>query len=507
MPKLPDGLTPEIMKNLWRVTPATLATHLSKNEHIPWYAPKHLELLSQKVCDVVAGRLPRLIVTCPPRHGKSELVSHWVPVWFLENWPWKRVILGSYEADFASAWGRKARDTIAKYNELGTHQLNVRLNPNTSAVSHWMTSERGSMSTAGVGGPITGKGADLLIIDDPIKNWAEASSFTIRENLWNWYRSTARTRVEPGGGIIVAMTRWHPDDLVGRLIRSEEQEGGEHWEVFDFPALAIKHDVLGREPGHPLWPQRYGEEELLSIRASVGPKIWNSMYQQNPGSEDDIGNVYYGFDWANVKECVYDPKRPLIWSLDFNINPMTAVIAQDFPGFRDDLTTAFVLEEIYLPDSNTQKMAHEFASRVFELTGGHSTVVEIYGDASGKQRAASGDRSSWEIIKQVLDAYPFINPQFRYKKVNPTIKERVATVNAALHGADKSRRLFLSPKCKELILDFRKINWDLDRDGNPTGYMDKSDSKRSHVSDSLGYYVWDRFKLRPTAGGKLGMMR
>ena len=437
----------------------------------------------------------------------SELVSHWVPVWFLENWPWKRVILGSYEADFAASWGRKARNTSQRYNEQGTKQLRVRLDMNTQAVSHWLTTEGGGMSTAGVGGPITGKGADLLIIDDPIKNWAEAGSYTIRNNTWDWYRSTARTRVEPGGGIIIAMTRWHPDDLVGRLIKSTEEEGGEPWEVFNFPAIADEHDILGRKPGQTLWPRRYPEKEMLAIKSSVGPKFWNAMYQQNPGKDDDVGNVYYSFEWDNVREMDYDPHRPLILALDFNINPMTGVICQDYPGFRSDLTTAFVLDELYLPNSNAQKLTHEFASRVFVLTGGHQTVVEIYGDASGRQKAASGDKSSWEVIKQTLQVYPFIIPQFKYKKANPTIKERVNTVNTALKSADNTRRLFVSAKCGELIQDFRKIAWAMDNDGNPSGAMDKSDSKRTHISDALGYYVADRFAFRTKGGGREGLMQ
>lgn len=501
------SLPPELLENLWRVSPAALASHLSKSEPVPWYAPRHLELLSSKIVEVVSGRLPRLIVTMPPRHGKSELVSHWTPVWHVENWPHKRVILASYEADFAASWGRKARDTIQRYNELGTKQLRVKLDPNTQAVSHWLTRDRGGMSTAGVGGPITGKGADLLIIDDPIKNWAEAASFNIRENLWNWYRSTARTRVEPGGGVIIAMTRWNEDDLVGRLIRSMKEEGGEHWEVFDFPAVADEKDILGRKPGDALWPARYDDEEMRVLRASVGQKIWNAMYQQRPGNDDEVGNVYYGFDWKNVIPMDYDPARPLIWAMDFNVDPMTSVIAQDYPGFRADLTKSFVIDEIYMPNSNTFKMANEFASRVFRLTGGRQTVVEIYGDASGRQRSTSGDKSSWEIIKSVLQMYPFIVPQYRYKKQNPTVKERVNSVNMMLCAADGNRRLFVNPKCSELISDFRRISWDIDSDGNPTGQMDKSDPKRTHISDALGYYVADKFKLNQQAGFKRGIMQ
>jgi hypothetical protein len=128
------------------------------------------------------------------------------------------------------------------------------------------------METAGVGGPITGKGADVLIIDDPIKNPEEANSPTQREKIWDWFQTTAYTRLEPGGAIILIMTRWHPDDLAGRLLKQMES-GGEHWEVVSLPAIAEDRDLLGRKPGQALWPARFDEAALAAKKNAQSPLV------------------------------------------------------------------------------------------------------------------------------------------------------------------------------------------------------------------------------------------
>lgn len=491
-----------MLSQLWRVAPAPFAAHLSRNDKVPWVPAPHLQLLSRKLVDMVAGRSKRLIVTMPPRHGKSEIVSKWTPAWFLENWPWKRVILASYEADFAASWGRKVRGVLIEHSD----ELTVKLDMQTAAASHWLTHMGGGMSTAGVGGPITGKGADLLVIDDAIKNSQEANSYTIREKLWEWWQTTARTRLEPGGGIVVMFTRWHEDDLVGRLI-DQMKIGGESWEVINFPAIAEEHDVLGRKPGDALWPMRYPIEELLKIKASLGIKAWNALYQQTPSGDDDIGNVYYTFSMENVKPAIFDPRLPLVWSMDFNVDPMTSVIGQYVKGLRPDQDSAWIMDELYMPNSNTFKMTEEFAQRMFKLTGGRQHVVEIYGDASGRQRKSSAEKTDWEIVKACIARYPWIIPQYKYKKANPSVRDRVNATVMMLQAADGVRRLMIDPKCEELIKDYRKIHWDVDSDGNPTGQMDKSDSKRTHVSDAAGYWLEHQFKPRPMMGAKAGIMQ
>ena len=257
-----------------RTWPCTLAHYLDDR----FLMPDHVWTMSEAIADAVWGDGPdRLIFTMPPRHGKSEHTSHWTPVWFLENFPDRRVLLGSYEATFAAKWGRLARDTI----EQNTDRLFVRVNPDARAVHEWFTTEGGGMSTAGTGGPFTGKGGDLLLIDDPIKNPEEAASEVYREKLWEWFNEAAYTRLEPGGVAAVIHTRWHEDDLIGRLIR----EHGDRWHVVNFPAIAEEDDALGRHPGDALWPERYSAEDLKEIFDQIGSKSTASLYQQRPSPE------------------------------------------------------------------------------------------------------------------------------------------------------------------------------------------------------------------------------
>ena len=213
---------------------------------------------------------------------KSELLSHWTPVWFLANWPSGRIGLASYAADFAETWGRKARDSVAE-NELS---LGIRVRDDLNRASEWELATGGGMMTAGVGGPFTGRGFDLIIIDDPLKNRQEANSPTVRRHLWEWWRSTARTRLRPSGSIIVVATRWHEEDLIGKLMEAMTDGEGDfpedRWEHIRLPALAEAGDPLAREADAPLWPGRYDADTLAATRLAVGPQEWAGLYQQRP---------------------------------------------------------------------------------------------------------------------------------------------------------------------------------------------------------------------------------
>ncbi len=271
--------------------PADCATVLSDGL---WYLAPHLELISDKIAEIRDHPI-RLIVTIPPRHGKSELCSHWTPVWFLNEFPDRKIILASYEAKFAAYWGRKARDGI--HDNEG--KLSIKMSMATTAATQWELKSGGGMWTAGVGGPITGKGANLLIIDDPLKNYAEAYSPVYREAIDQWYQTTAYTRLEPRASIIIIMTRWHTDDLVGRLLSREEAK----WDVVNLPAIAEADDELERKEGEALWPVRYDEEALKDIAESVGGtegRNWLSLYQQRPVKEG--GNIFKETWWQTYKE-------------------------------------------------------------------------------------------------------------------------------------------------------------------------------------------------------------
>lgn len=245
-----------------------------------WRMAPHLQLVDQALVRIARGEADRVLICMPPRHGKSELVSANTPPWFLGMFPDKRVLLASYEADFAAQWGRRGRTLINEFGGLFPEPIAV--DPESSSASRWnILGHRGGMQTAGIGGPLTGKGADLAIIDDPIKNAEEASSQRVRDAHWDWYQSTLYTRLEPNGAILLIMTRWNEDDLAGRLLE-DARNGGDQWEVISLPALAEGPDALGREEGQALWPSRYPAQKLHAIRRTLGSFWFAALYQQRP---------------------------------------------------------------------------------------------------------------------------------------------------------------------------------------------------------------------------------
>lgn len=259
-----------------------------------FWLPAHIDYLNDCLMRLAAREYLRagyfgLIIEMPPRHGKSELCSHYDSSWYLGAFPDHRVMLASYEADFAASWGRRARDTL---EEWGGPIFGVAVNKRSSAADRWdLLGHRGGMATSGVGGAFTGRGANYLKIDDPIKNAAQAQSKVFRDSQWEWYRSTARTRVEPDGIALVVATRWHEDDLIGRLLAAAEtEEDADQWVVIRFPAIAEGEDVLGRAAGDALWPERYDKAALRKIRASVGSYVWSALFQQTPAPKS--GGVF-----------------------------------------------------------------------------------------------------------------------------------------------------------------------------------------------------------------------
>lgn len=224
-----------------------------------------------------ASRTPnaRLIIAMPPRHGKTELASIRFAPWLLANRPQAHVIAATYAQDFADELGRKARGVMASsvYRSLFPY---AQLSGDNRAVSRWQTVSGGSYYAVGVGGALTGRGADVLLIDDPHKNRAEAESKVSRDTVWDWFRSTAYTRLEKGGSAVIIMTRWHEDDLVGRCLAS-----GEPWRVLSLPAIA-EHDEPERKAGEALWPDKYPVDALERIRTTVGEREWAALYQQRP---------------------------------------------------------------------------------------------------------------------------------------------------------------------------------------------------------------------------------
>lgn len=237
---------------------------------------------------VIDGSLRRVIIQAPPQHGKSRLASVELPAAWLGRHPDQPVIATSYGADLAYRHSREVQRVVGLdawrevYGEL-------RISRRHGAVKDWgLEGHRGGLVAAGVGGPITGRGAQLGIIDDPFKNWRDAQSLNLREQVWDWYRSTFLTRVWEQGRIVVIATRWHPDDLIGRLLEAEPGE----WVVLNYPAVAEadpggtlkgwRPDTLDRAAGEPLAPNRFSLDFLERQRVKLGPVMWAALYQQRP---------------------------------------------------------------------------------------------------------------------------------------------------------------------------------------------------------------------------------
>jgi predicted phage terminase large subunit-like protein len=240
------------------------------------------------------------MITMPPRHGKSLFASCFFPAWYLATFPDRRVILASYEASFASSWGRKARDLMER---VGKRLFDLQIRSDSKAADHWdLLDHAGGMQTCGIGGALTGKGADLLIIDDPVKNAEEANSITMREKTWTWYTSTAYTRLEPGGALIIIQTRWHEDDLSGRILQ-QAKESGEKWDILNLPAIAEDGDILGRTVGEALWPERFDVLALETKKRVLGSYQFAALFQQRPApAEGGLFKKSWFRYWTGDKE-------------------------------------------------------------------------------------------------------------------------------------------------------------------------------------------------------------
>lgn len=212
------------------------------------------------------------------------MCSKYLPAWFLGTFPDKRVIMAGYGGAFATEWGAKAREILREWGWV----FGVNVSSETSAKDDWGIEGRlGRMYAVGVGGSLTGRGADLLIIDDPIKNHEEAASEVYRNKTWEFWRAAAYSRLEPNGAVIVIQTRWHEDDLTGRIL-THEVEFDEQWRKVVLPAIAEDGDPLGRERGEALWPERYDTAQLERIRKTQGSYWWSALYQQRPAPEDGL---------------------------------------------------------------------------------------------------------------------------------------------------------------------------------------------------------------------------
>ena len=241
---------------------------------------RHHKVMAKMFRDIAEGKIKRLIVNMPPRHTKSEFASYLLPAWFLGKFPNKKIIQCSNTAELATGFGRKVRNLVGS-EQYAKVFPNVSLRQDSKAAGRWSTNHNGEYFAIGVGGTVTGKGADLLIIDDPHSEQEArlaANSPEIFDSVYEWYTSGPRQRLQPGGSIVIVMTRWSKKDLTGRILQSALERDGEKWELIEFPAILPS--------GNPLWPEFWSYEELSALRDELPPAKWNAQYQQSPTSEE-----------------------------------------------------------------------------------------------------------------------------------------------------------------------------------------------------------------------------
>lgn len=365
------------------------------NYTFPQYVadPVH-ELIAATLDRVVMRELKRVMIFAPPQHGKSELTSVRLPAYWLAHWPDEPVILTSYGAELAQSKSRQARNIIE--GEEFRRLFAIGTPRDSRAVNEWsIAGRRGGLLAAGVGGPITGHGARLGLIDDPFENWEQAQSLTYRERVWDWWRSTFRTRVWEGGAIALIMTRWHEDDLAGRLIGDQ----GHEWLILRLPALAETQDErdennrrlglpagqpdpLGRSPGEALAPHRFSRQALEAIKRDVGSLVWGSEYQGVPRAPE--GNRFKRTWFEIIPSAPAQAERVRYWD---------KAATQDGGKFSAGVLVAVAGGGVYIEDvvrgqwstGNRRKVMLQTAQMDQAHYGrGVRTVIEQEPGSSGK---------------------------------------------------------------------------------------------------------------------------
>jgi predicted phage terminase large subunit-like protein len=238
---------------------------------------RHHKIMADAFERVANGELKRLIINMPPRHTKSEFASYLFPAWFLGKFPEKKIIQTAHTAELAVGFGRKVRNLVntESYQEI----FPTKLSSDSKAAGRWNTHAGGDYFAIGVGGAVTGKGADVLIIDDPhSEQEAMQGNSDVYDRVFEWYSSGPRQRLQPGGSIIIVMTRWSKKDLTGQILANSIKREGDEWEVIEFPALLPS--------GNPLWEEFWSKKELEAIKAEIPVSKWEAQYQQNPTSEE-----------------------------------------------------------------------------------------------------------------------------------------------------------------------------------------------------------------------------
>ena len=307
--KLPPDVKKEFMKTYLRYSEKIKEGKIQNDfmsfvKHVwpEFVQGRHHKIIAEKFNQIANKKIKRLIINMPPRHTKSEFSSFLLPAWMIGRNPKLKIIQSTHTTELAVRFGRKAKTLIdsPEYQQI----FQTRLREDSQAAGKWETQQGGEYYAAGVGSAITGRGADLLIIDDPHSE-QDALNLEALERAYEWYTSGPRQRLQPGGTIVLVMTRWNTKDLTGKLLNAQRETKADQWEIIEFPAIMPS--------GKPVWPEYWDKEELEGVKASLSLQKWNSQWMQNPTSEE---GALIKREWWNNWEGEVPPLHHVIQSYD-----------------------------------------------------------------------------------------------------------------------------------------------------------------------------------------------
>lgn len=484
---LSEARAQDLLTN-WRITPATLMAHLDPS----WIPAKWLQYLSFKIAQTIYNGNRGLLISAPPRHGKSRLSTIATPLWTLENFPSKNVVVATYGEELSTDFSREIRDYIKDNQDI----LNVRLRADAQRVTNILTTEGGGLKAVGLRGAITGRGADVFIIDDYIKEPKEAMSASYLEDLWTWYLTVARTRLEPGAVIIILATRWVANDLHGRIMKRQKETGRTFFEYVELPAIAHEGEVdpVGRAPGEVLFPERYNTEQVYDIKTELGSRWFNAMFQQRP---DDDENRVMDPGWfkpmtkeefdKRYSDMLGDPKQrgELVWARywDFASTKEAGDYTSGALGLYNKKTKEFFIRDIRRSQWSPAKVEAEFV------------------------KALHSDHDAFGVsLKVGMEQEPGSSGTYSVRHFQKLIREEIPGVKIHENRASTSKLLAAQPVSAAAEAGKVWLVCDYDEDGRITGwakeFREELETFPEGAHDDQVDSVAGCYKL---ASGKLGL--
>lgn len=460
----------------------------------------HHFLLCDRLDKFIKGDIKRMLVFMPPQHGKSELVSRRLPAYLLGINPKLKIIGASYSSDLAQSFNRDVQRIIdspeyyALFPDTYLNGSNVRNDPKggylRNADIFETVGHKGFYKSVGVGGSLTGTPADIAIIDDPVKDAIEANSPTYRDRTWSWYTDVLSTRLHNDSKVLITQTRWHEDDLSGRVLKAMEKTG-EHWDVLSLPAVkTVNGDAEdNRQIGEALWESRHSLHRLQQVRTS-SPRTFESLYQQEPKPVKTGGEFYHSFDTnKHIVSEGYDADKPLHFTWDFNVMPYVTVNIWQITEKR-----AVQIDEILAcPPYNNTAAACKL---VIDKFGEHQNGVIIYGDPAGKHKDTRSEKG-WNDYDIIRDRLRTLSPQFKIASAAPPLVVRGVFINKILSECFDGVELLYNSSCSASIEDMQYCKQAAD--GTKSKDKVRNDAgqtyeKYGHTSDANDYFICEAFK-------------